>query len=118
MSSQGEWRGQPVLVTSTLIPRFLWQTASIDVFVNGECILRTGGKLKLTGSHTNQFIHSGMPYEAVLSWSFASLRSFPFQLSIDGERVLESRVYTSNWPLSLWPLAILLAFVIYCWVDS
>jgi hypothetical protein len=113
MSARGEWKRQSLLVTSTLISRFLWQTASIDVFLNGECVLRTGGKFKFTGSHTSQFAQSGASHEAVLSWGAASLRSFPFQLSIDGERVLESRVYTSNWALSLLPWAIGLALLIY-----
>jgi|SRR6266480_4945490 len=117
MSAQGEWKGQPVFVTATLIPRFLWQTASIDVYVNSECILRTGGRFKFIGSHTSQFNQSGTSHEAELRWGLASLRSFPFQLSIDGERVLKSRVYTTNWPLAQWPWAIVLALVIY-WIGK
>src|SRR5258706_6803318 len=113
MNAQGEWKGQLVLVSAAYIPRLLWQTASIVVFVHGECVLQTPGKYRFIGSHTNRFTQLGVPHEAVLSWGLAGLRSFPFQLSIDGERVLKSRVYTSNWPLSLWPLAILLPCFLY-----
>ena len=111
--TQGQWQGKPVLVTSKLVPRILWQTASIDVSIDGERILRTGGKFKYKGAHADRFRRSGAQHEAVLAWGISGLRSFPVQLSIDGEPVLESRVHISNWPLSLWPLAIPLALLLY-----
>ena len=33
-----QWHGSTVEVTARLIPRFLWTTASIDVFIDGECV--------------------------------------------------------------------------------
>ena len=113
MSSSAEWKGQSVVVSSALIPRRLWQTASIDVFVNGECVLRTGGVPKITGSHSAQFRHSGETHEIVLNWGRASLRSFPVQLSIDGEKIIESQVRTINWPISLWPWLALVGLLAY-----
>ena len=34
-----QWNGSAVEVTAHLVPRFLWSTASIDVFLDGRCIL-------------------------------------------------------------------------------
>ena len=116
MTASAEWKGQPVLVTSKLIPRFLWQTASIDVYVNKQCVLQTGGQFKATGSHTSQFRDAGKAHEALLKWGHATLRSFPIEFLIDGERVLEARVYTSNWLIGLVPWVGLGLAVIY-WVQ-
>ena len=54
-----EWQGSPIRVEARLIPRFLWTTASIDVFVGQQCVLRTGGQMKATGSHSETAIHCG-----------------------------------------------------------
>jgi hypothetical protein len=117
MSASARWNGRVVSVVSTLIPRFLWQTASIDVFVDEECILRTGGQLKLTGSHASEFTHSGQKHKALLTWGRASVRSFPITLAIDGEPVLESRVHTSNWVVSLWPWVLIVGLVLF-WMGK
>jgi hypothetical protein len=117
MSASVRWNGKAVSVISTLIPRFLWQTASIDVFVDGECILRTGGQFRLTGSHASEFTHSGHKHRAFLSWGYASVRSFPITLAIDDKPVLESRVYTSNWLVGLWPWALVVGLALF-WASK
>lgn len=107
-----QWHGSIVEVTARLIPRFLWTTASIDVFLDGSCILRTGGQLKITGSSSAEFYHGGSVHHVELSWGQADLRSFPYQLQIDGAKVAVSRVFVQNWRLvflALWiPVALLL----------
>jgi|SRR5579862_2478337 len=101
MSAIIQWQGSTVDVRTRLIPRFLWITASIDVFLDGQCILRTGGQLKFIGSHSTTFTHSGSTHTADLSWGRPSLRYFPYKLRIDGAPVFEARVYIRNWPIEL-----------------
>jgi hypothetical protein len=101
MSELITWQGDQVDVQARLIPRFLWTTASIDVFLNGECILRTGGQMKITGSHSVSFTHAGSEHTVELSWGVGWLLSFPYQLRIDGSLVSDSRVSVRNWPLGL-----------------
>jgi hypothetical protein len=117
MSEIIKWKDSTVDVQARLIPRFLWSTASIDVFLDGQCILRTGGQLKFTGSHSTTFTHSGSTHTAELSWAATiSLLSFPYQLRLDGVPVTASRVYIRNWPLGLtvWiSIAVLLALLLH-----
>jgi hypothetical protein len=91
-----QWHGSAVEVTARLIPRFLWTTASIDVFIDGECVLETGGQLKITGSSSAEFFHGGRVHQVELSWGRGSLEGFPYQLSIDGSKVAVSRVLVQN----------------------
>ena len=98
MNEVARWRGSAVEVQARLVPRFLWNTASINVFLDGRCILRTGGKLNLTGSHSATFDHSGSTHTAELSWGFSGLSfSFPYRLQFDGVPVVASRVHVENW---------------------
>jgi len=96
MSEIIKWQDSPVDVQARLIPRFLWSTASIDVFLGEQCILRTGGQLKFTGSHSSTFIHSGSTHTAELSWGVGFLRWFPYKLRIDGTPVSDARVYVRD----------------------
>ena len=112
VATSANWNGHTVVVTSTLISRYLWQTASIDVFVDENCVLRTGGQAKITGSHRETFHFAGSTHEAALSWGRAGLRSFPVQLTIDGQKIVDSRVRTANWAIGFWPwVAALLALI-------
>jgi hypothetical protein len=72
-------------------------TASIDVFLDGRCILRTGGQAKLTGSHSASFSDGGSEHRADLSWGHSRGFSFPYQLRIDGVAVDDSQVKVENW---------------------
>jgi hypothetical protein len=111
MSEIIKWKDSTVDVQARLVPRFLWNTASIDVFLDKQCILRTGGQLKVTGSHSATFTHSGSTHTAELSWGYGLLFSFPYKLRIDGTPVSESRVRVQNWPLGLF-VAFLVAAVV------
>jgi hypothetical protein len=110
---QTVWNGSKLTVTSTLLPRAMWFTASIDVFLDGNCVLRTGGRLETTGTQTAQFVHSGKNHEVSLTWGRPSLTSFPIEIHMDGQSVLRSRVFTGNWYLSLWPFALIAAYTLY-----
>jgi len=102
MSNGVKWQDSKLDVQAQLIPRFLWTTASIDVFLGGQCILRTGRRMKFTGSHSTTFTHSGSIHTAELSWGRSGLSwSFPYQLRIDGVPVADSSVHVRNWPLGL-----------------
>ena len=97
MSDVIKWQDSPVNVQARLVPRFLWTTASIDVFLGEQCILRTGGQVKFTGSQSARFTHSGSSHTAELSWGAnGSSFSFPYQLRIDGVLVSTSRVSIRN----------------------
>jgi len=100
MSEVDKWLDSPVDVQARLIPRFLWVTASIDAFVGGQCILRTGGQLSLKGRQSAIFTHSGSSHTAELTWGASGLwPSFPYWLRIDGVQVSASRVRIRNWPM-------------------
>jgi hypothetical protein len=103
-NSVASWNGASVQITSQIISRYAWTTATIDVSINGNTVLRTGGVMKTAGDTTVTFEYERTPHKAVLRWRNGSLRSFPFQLEIDGALVADSRAPVSNWWLAWWPL--------------
>ena len=108
MSEVVKWQGSAVEVQARLVPRYLWNTASIDVFLDGQPILRTGGRFKFTGSYTASFTHRGADHKAELSWGLCGLSfSIPYQLQINGAPVAASRVRIRNWPVALVVIAAL-----------
>jgi len=106
------WKGASVHVSSRIIGRYAWTTASIDVSVNGKTILRSGGVMKITGGAVSTFEHEGASHKIALSWGRISLRSFPFRLEIDGDLIADSRVYVSNWWVAYWPLVAVFLFAL------
>jgi hypothetical protein len=66
------WQGKTVQVRARYVPRFLWTTASIDVFLDARCVFRTGGKLKVTGSHSASFGDGGSEHLMELTWGCSS----------------------------------------------
>ncbi len=90
------WNGLSVAVTARLIPRYLFTTASIDVFLGGCCILKTGGQMAVIGSSTSEFCHDGTVHSAKLTWGSAKGLAFPYELTIDGAKVLVSDVRVQN----------------------
>jgi hypothetical protein len=110
------WNGASVSITAQLVPRYAWNTASIDVAVDGHTILRTGGVLKSAGTHAEGFTRGGTAHAAELTWGIGALRSFPFSLRIDGAPVVESRVPIQNWWLALWPWAAFACFLAWRYV--
>lgn len=95
------WHGGIVSVRSRQVPRFLWTTASIDVYLDEQCILQTGGKLNPTGSCAATFNHGGSTHTAELSWGVGLWYSFPYELKINGFPVIASRVRAKNWYMGL-----------------
>jgi len=110
MSEVIQWQGSPVDVQARLVPRYLWNTASVEIFLDGQRILRTGGQFKFTGSYSTTFTHAGGTHKAELSWGLCGLSfSFPYRLRIDGAPVADSRVRIRNWPVALVVAAVLVA---------
>src|ERR1700691_4993838 len=98
MSEIIEWQGSKVEVRARLVPRYFWNTASIDVCLDGQQILRTGGQLRLKGSCSTSFTHANRTHIVILSWGYSGLTfSFPYELRIDGASVATSRVRIQNW---------------------
>jgi hypothetical protein len=108
------WHGSTIEVTARIVPRYLWTTASIDVFLDGRCILRTGGQMRIIGSSSAEFHHDGSVHTAELSWENVHDRGFirpgfPYQLRIDGTKVAVAEVAVENPGLILIPLLVLVS---------
>src|SRR5262245_32270742 len=67
-SQSHKWKDSALEVTARLIPRFVWMTASIDVVLNGQPILRSGGEMRITGSAVSEFDYRGSVHRCELSW--------------------------------------------------
>jgi hypothetical protein len=116
MSDAVQWQGSTIEVQARLVPRFLWTTASIDVFVGEQCVLRTGGRMKLIGCCSQTFAHSGAEHVAEVSWGGGLLYSFPYQARIDGVVVKEGRVRVQNWAWGLiLPLVLIGLLALLMW---
>jgi|ERR1035437_3613973 hypothetical protein len=111
-----QWRDKTVRVKARLIPRYLWLTASVDVYLDDECILRSGGKFKIMGSYSAPFNCDGSTHRVDLRCGLARIRHFPYLLQIDGTAVDDSQVYVQNWPMAyvIWSI-IMPALVILIW---
>jgi hypothetical protein len=112
------WHGATVEVTARLVPRYLWTTSSIDVFLDGRCILRTGGQMKVIGSSSAEFQHDGATHTVELSWGRVQQRGlirccFPYDLTIDGAKVAASEVPVENSGLLVIPLLALVAIFVF-----
>ncbi len=105
------WQGKTVRVQARYVSRFLWTTASIDVFWGDQCILRTGGQLKVTGSYSTSFREGGSEHQIELSWGQSRNFRFPYQLRIDGVIVDDSQVQVENWQMMSIPALIIVALL-------
>jgi hypothetical protein len=108
------WQGKAVRVRARYVPRFLWTTASIDIFLGDQCALRTGGKLKLTGTHAATFRDGGLEHQIELRWGQSRQFRFPYQLRIDGVTVDDSHVQVENWYMMSIPAIIIVALLFIC----
>jgi hypothetical protein len=97
------WQNKMIRVQARLVPRFLWTTASIDVFWGDQCILCTGGQFKAVGSHSVSFRNDNSEHHAVLSWGRGRRHRFPYQLQIDGVTIDDSQVNIENWGMAYIP---------------
>jgi hypothetical protein len=106
------WHGSEVEVKARIVPRYGWTTASIDVFLDGRCILQTGGQKKVTGSSWAEFDHAGSKHFAELSWGMARGLQFPYVLRIDDAKIALSEVPVENPGLSVLPALIMFVLVL------
>jgi hypothetical protein len=109
------WEGSTVEVRARVVPRYLWTTASIDVFLDGRCILKTGGQRKAVGSSFAEFHHGGDVHSAELSWGHARMGhaldlTFPYQLFFDGAKIAVSEISVEN-PASVYNLIMIGALI-------
>jgi hypothetical protein len=100
------WKDCDLEVRAEFVPRYCWTTASIDVYLNGLRILRTGGVLRIKGALTKTFRHKNENHALELSWRSPLLgMSFPYELSIDGRSIITAKVWPRNWPMLFIPVA-------------
>ena len=52
---EADWNGLRVAVSARLVPRFAWQTASIDLVIGEQLVMRTGGVFKFVGQVVGSF---------------------------------------------------------------
>ena len=110
--NQACWHDSDVVVTMELVPRYCWMTATVDVHVAKQCILRSGGVLKERGQSTVNFRHDGKDHVADLVWKTERDIAVSYKLLLDGELVMSSKIHPRNWALCLVPLAILIAVMV------
>jgi hypothetical protein len=116
-ATETRWRGSTVEVRARLVPGHLWTTASIDVFLDGRCILRSGGEGKPTGSRSAEFHHDGEVHTLELSWSRMQRRGltrrrFPYRLRIDGAELAASQVDVENAWLVAVPFLVVASYLV------
>jgi hypothetical protein len=99
--------GKIYQVRAHLVPRYFWTSASIDVYLDGRCILMTGGQMKLTGGYSRAFTDGGQQHLAELKWGVGWQHHFPYELWIDGKMVAQSRVPVENWGMIFIPATII-----------
>jgi hypothetical protein len=95
-----KWLGETIEMTARAIPKYLWLTVSIDVFVGGRCIHRTGGKMKVVGQSYGKFDHNGLPHNIKVQWGRARRHRFPVQVFIDEMLIDNTDVLITNWPVT------------------
>ena len=108
------WEGSAVEVRARVVPRYFWTTCSIDVFLDGRRILKTGGQMKAVGSSIAEFHHDGAAHKAELSWGHARMEhasglTFPYRLFFDGGKIAVSDVRVENPASAFIPLLIIFA---------
>ena len=91
------WNNCTVTVRAHSVPRLLFTSASIDVYLDGDCILRSGGKASLTGGCTEPFTHAGAQHQVDLRWGHSRWYRFPYEVRIDGQLVDQGVVPVENW---------------------
>ena len=107
------WNNRNITVNAWYIPKFLWTTASIDVFLDQECILRTGGQAKLTGGHSGAFTHEGAQHQVELTWGQSTGDfAFPYRVFIDAQPVDEGIVRVENRHMMFIPAILIVAVVV------
>ncbi|HSY17388.1 MAG TPA: zinc ribbon domain-containing protein [Candidatus Acidoferrales bacterium] len=112
LSGPVSWRGKTIRVRAIYIPRFLWTTASIDVYLDGERVFRTGGQLKSTGAHSAVFRSGGSEFKMELKWGRSAGFGFPYQLRIEGEPVDEALVRVENPGMMLIPALLIVGSIV------
>ncbi|HTY86399.1 MAG TPA: hypothetical protein VMB80_02960 [Candidatus Acidoferrum sp.] len=108
------WQGKAVLVRAHYVPRFVWTTASIDVYLDDRCVLRTGGQFKLTGSHSATFTEGGREHRVELTWGGSGGFRFPYQLRVDGDLIADGQVAVENWGMIFIPAFLIVFLLLSC----
>ena len=112
-AADAAWNGFALRVSARLIPRYAWQTASIELAIDAKVVLETGGVLKFVGVMTQVFEIQGVSHVAKIQWGRGVLRSFPYQVAIDDVEVRRGRVTIGNWWVGLWPWIPFAAFLLW-----
>ena len=96
------WQNGKLDVRARMTPKYLWTTASIDVYLDEFCILKTGGQLTTKGMKISDFQYNGLNHVVELSWTPPRNGLFyPFRLAINQKIVDNAEVYVRNWPMAI-----------------
>lgn len=102
------WDGSDLDIEAEYVPRYLYTTASINIY--NRCILRTGGVWRFRGTKSAEFTHNGKTGHAELSWR-SGRSEFWCKLTIDDQAVLTGVVTPRNFLALLIPAAVALAAI-------
>jgi len=108
-----QWNGKLIAATAHLVPRFAWMTASIDVAINENVVIRTGGVPKLEGELPSTFELNGSEHQIRVTWGKAKPKAFPITVLIDNQVVISGDVPIANWWLAYWPWLAIAAFCLW-----
>jgi hypothetical protein len=112
-ANTARWRDRTFRVTARAIPRLCWLTASIDVHLDDVALINSGGVLRLKGGNVSRFDNRSETHSVRLDWvSPGRGIDFPFQLSIDDQILIDSKVRPQNWPVMLIAVIVLVPILI------
>lgn len=118
--------GRAITVAARLVPKFLWFTAAIEVFVDGQRLLSSGGRLALSGTEAAFFNGiDGSPHDLQLSWNaltgysgysrysrYGLVPQLHYTLVVDGSARARGEVGAQNWWMRFAGLALVLTAVL------
>ena len=96
-----QWNNADIDIQASFMPNRLWLAATIDVLLNQEKILATGGKLRFKGKYEEQFKRDGVKHMVRLEWGQFWLHTVPCTLYIDDQQILQGKVNIRNWQMNI-----------------
>ena len=109
--------GHTFAVRGRLVPRRLFTTASLDVWIDGCCVLRSGGVPQAGGRVEADVELNDGAHVVALAWGTAKGAAFPVVVTLDGVVVEERDVEIDNtWLLLVFPVVVAVCIGIAAWL--
>jgi len=109
MIEKALWKQHTITTKAYSLAKLAWVVASIDVLLDDEPILKTGGQFRFRGSCLETFTDEDETHVVELSYGMSFWgTSFPYSVKIDDKEVANGRVKVENWYLIWWLLSLTL----------